>query len=188
MAKTSKSPTSDSLFNELKRLAKRANQRILRLERLTGSTGTFDVKQLYDYLDTEKLQAVTAKGRVATRKSFTNEQKENIIKALEDFLSGESTTSKAKKIMQKYEEESGVKLNWSQVNSLYQTSKYSDIVKKYYDSGFWDLARECVKENWTYEKFEDTLLANTNAKYVDEVIKEDLIGLYDYIQDIKYGD
>lgn len=188
MAKTSKSPTSDSLFNELKKLAKKANQRILRLERLTGTTGTFDVKQLYDYLDTEKLQAITSKGRVATRKSFTNEQKENIIKALEDFLSGESTVSKAKKVKQKYEEESGVKLNWSQVNSLYQSSKYADIVKKYYDSGFWDLARECVKENWTYENFEDKLLANTNAKYVDEVIKEDLKGLYDYIQDIKYGD
>ena len=188
MAKTSKSPTSDSLFNELKRLAKRANQRILRLERLTGATGTFDVKQLYDYLDTEKLQAVTAKGRVATRKSFTNEQKENIIKALEDFLSGVSTVSKAKNIMKKYEKESGVKLNWSQVNSLHQSSRYEDIARKYYDSGFWDLARECVKENWTYEKFEDILLANTNVNYVDEVIKEDLQGLYDYIQDIKYGD
>ena len=188
MVKTSKRPTSDALFNELKRLAKKANQRILRLERLTGLTETFDVKQLYDYLDTEKLQAVTAKGRVATRKSFTNEQKENIIKALEDFLSGQSTVLKTKNIKQKYEKESGVKLNWSQVNSLYQSSRYEDIVRKYYDSGFWDLARECVKENWTYEKFEDTLLANTNANYVDEVIKEDLQGLYDYIQDIKLGD
>ena len=38
------------LYSELRLLVKRANQRILRIERLVGEKGTFDVKQLYDYL------------------------------------------------------------------------------------------------------------------------------------------
>ena len=54
-------PTEASLFNLLKKEAKKANQRILRLERLTGQTSTFATKQLYDYLDSEKLNALTAK-------------------------------------------------------------------------------------------------------------------------------
>lgn len=43
---------NEKLFNELKKLSKTANQRILRLERLTGEKETFAVKQLTDYLST----------------------------------------------------------------------------------------------------------------------------------------
>ena len=72
---------SVSLYNDLKKLAKRANQRILRLERLTGQTGSFGVKQLYDYLDSDTLNALTSKGRIAVRRDFDETQMKAIIKA-----------------------------------------------------------------------------------------------------------
>ena len=40
-------PEEQKLYNDLKKLAKRANQRLVRLERLTGEKGTFASKQLY---------------------------------------------------------------------------------------------------------------------------------------------
>ena len=39
-------PAEQKLYNDLKKLAKRANQRLVRLERLTGEKGTFASKQL----------------------------------------------------------------------------------------------------------------------------------------------
>ena len=62
MAKKEMSYQEQQLFNELKKLAKRANQRLLRMERLTGEQGLFASKQLYDYLD--RVNGLTLKGRV----------------------------------------------------------------------------------------------------------------------------
>ena len=73
------------LFNELKKLAKRANQRLLRIERLTDQKGTFASKQLYDYLDSSTLQALSEKGRVRVSKAFTTIQMLAIKKATEQY-------------------------------------------------------------------------------------------------------
>ena len=173
------------LYNELKKLAKRANQRIVRLERLTGLTETFATKQLYDYLDTEQLNALTSKGRVAVRKSFDKTQMEAIIKATNDFLNDVSTVSKVRKLQKDYEKETGVKLDFAQVNTLYATQSYRDIVKKYFDSGFWNVARVVVSKGQSYNRFVDVILTLVEEDYVDSLLKEDLQGLYNYIQDVK---
>lgn len=86
------------LYNELKKLSKRANQRLVRLERLTGEQGTFASKQLYDYLDASELQALSRAGRVRVSKQFSITQMKAIIKATKQFLgSATSTQSRSKK-------------------------------------------------------------------------------------------
>lgn len=175
-----------SLFNQLKKEAKKANQRILRLERLTGQTGTFATKQLYDYLDTDLLNAITPKGRVAVRKSFSESDMAAILKALKDFEEGISTEKKVKNITKSLSEQAGTKLTYKQANTYFQARNYDSIIKKYFESDFWEIAREVVKNGYSYSKFEDILVGAVNADFTDELLKEDLQGLYDYIQGVKY--
>ena len=73
-------PAEQKLYNDLKKLAKRANQRLVRLERLTGEKGTFASKQLYDYLDSSTLNALTPSLRIKVSKTFNLMQLKAIIK------------------------------------------------------------------------------------------------------------
>lgn len=85
------------LFNELKKLSKRANQRIVRLERRFGKD-TWATKYLKDKLATEPLLAWTRSGRVRVNKSMTITQMTGTIKATKEFLkSGTSTARGIKK-------------------------------------------------------------------------------------------
>ena len=59
-----------ALYNELKKLGKRANQRIVRLERAFGKD-TWATRDLRDKLAIEPLQAWTKSGRVKYNKSMT---------------------------------------------------------------------------------------------------------------------
>lgn len=180
-------PTEVSLFNELKKQAKKANQRILRLERLTGETGTFATKQLYDYLDTDLLNAITPKGRVAVRKSFTELQMRAIIKAVKQFNEGVSTVSKVKKVTRELSKQAGIPLSYSQANTYYQAqNNYTWIYKYLTPSEFWDLARECVREGWSEQTFIDNIMVYITDRTLDELLKIDLINLYNYIQGVKY--
>ena len=178
--------TETSLYNELKRLAKRANQRILRLERLTGKTGTFATKQLYDYLDSDVLNALTSKGRVAVRRDFDETQMKAVIKAVNIFLENDSTVKKVKKIVKEYSKQARKELNFEMANTYYQASKGYDWIYKYIaPSDFWEIARECVKENWSEETFIDNISVYITDRTVDEILKEDLRKLYNYIQGVQ---
>jgi hypothetical protein len=88
------------LFNELKKLSKRANQRIVRLEREFGKD-TWATKYLKEKLATEPLQAWTISGRVKANKSMTVTQMKATIKATKEFLNSISTKRGVKKAKQK---------------------------------------------------------------------------------------
>lgn len=89
------------LFNELKKLSKRANQRIVRLEREFGKD-TWATKYLKEKLATEPLQAWTLSGRVKVNKSMTVTQMQATIKFTKEFLNSSiSTKSGIKKAKQK---------------------------------------------------------------------------------------
>lgn len=100
-----KEPTQEEqeLFNELKKLSKRANQRIVRLERNFGKD-TLVTRYLREKLATELLQAWTRSGRVRVNKSMSVEQMRGTIKATKEFLNNQLSTrrgikkSKAKAI------------------------------------------------------------------------------------------
>lgn len=70
-------PQQASLFNQLKKLSKQANQRILRLERYAQTSEPFAVKQLADYLSSSKLELWTKKRKSRNKKRndrITNER------------------------------------------------------------------------------------------------------------------
>lgn len=89
------------LFNELKKLSKRANQRIVRLEREFGKD-TWATKYLKEKLATEPLQAWTVSGRVKVNKSMTVTQMQATIKFTKEFLNSSISTKRGiKKAKQK---------------------------------------------------------------------------------------
>ena len=70
-------PQQASLFNQLKKLSKQANQRILRLERYAETSEPFAVKQLADYLSSSKIDLWTKKRKSRNKKRnvrITNER------------------------------------------------------------------------------------------------------------------
>ena len=81
------------LFNELKKLSKRANQRIVRLEREFGKD-TWATKYLKEKLSTEPLKAWTISGRVKVNKSMTPTQMKATIKATKEFLNSNISTKR----------------------------------------------------------------------------------------------
>jgi hypothetical protein len=89
------------LFNELKKLSKRANQRIVRLEREFGKD-TWATKYLKEKLATEPLQAWSISGRVKANKTMTVTQMKATIKATREFLNSSISTKRGiKKAKQK---------------------------------------------------------------------------------------
>lgn len=103
MPKSKKELTREEreLFNELKKLSKRANQRIVRLEREFGKD-TWATKYLKEKLATEPLQAWTISGRVKANKSMTVTQMKATIKATKEFLKSSISTKRGvKKAKQK---------------------------------------------------------------------------------------
>lgn len=69
-------PEQASLFNQMKKLSKQANQRILRLERYSGTNEPFATKQLADYLSSSTLNLWTKKRKSRNKKRndrITNE-------------------------------------------------------------------------------------------------------------------
>jgi hypothetical protein len=89
------------LFNELKKLSKRANQRIVRLEREFGKD-TWATKYLKEKLAIEPLQAWSISGRVKANKSMTDTQMKATIKSTKEFLNSSISTKKGvKKAKQK---------------------------------------------------------------------------------------
>ena len=179
-------PYEASLFNELKREAKVANQRILRLERLTGKKESFATKQLADFLSIEGLDAWTKTGRVAVKKSFDAMQMKAILKQLRTFReSPQSRVAGVKQIKKIYEERMAKKLTYKQASSIFQAKKQWYWIRQYMsDSEWWDFARECVKENWSYETFEENIMTIITDRQLDEQLKFDLQDLYDYAQGV----
>lgn len=95
------SSEEQKLYNELKLLSKRANQRIVRLERKYGKN-TWATKYLKEKLEVEPLQAWTSSGRVKVNKSMTPTQMKATIKATKEFLKSNISTQRGvKKAKQK---------------------------------------------------------------------------------------
>lgn len=177
------SSDEQQLFNELKKLSKQANQRILRLERLTGEKEPFAVKKLFDYLSAEKLQAISKKGRVKIS-GFDMEQMDAIKNALEDFLSSNySTIGEIKKYNAKVEKAIGTEVSFKDLSAIYKARDLWKWSEEQYGSAFWtDFAPRILDQN----KNEWIEFAKTYSQEGNDLeIKQKLIQIYDYIQ--KHG-
>lgn len=178
----------EKLFFEMKKLVKRANQRILRLERLTGLDHPFAVKQLYDYIDEF---AISEKGRVRTSKAWDLKQMKIVKKAVEDFVNSDfSSIKKLKKYKQSLEEEVRDDLSWKQVNVMYEAKKHWDWILDYIPrSEFFKYFVEPAKEQklgvdiWI-ERLGQAVQESSESQYGERIpdieLRKDLEDLYNY--------
>jgi len=184
--KIEQTPSQASLFSELKKLSKRANQRIVRLERYSEDKEPFAVKQLADYLSSSTLNSWTKTGRVATKRGMSELQMKSIIKAMQRFLNEEtSTVSGAKQYTQRLTKDAGKIIPPKLASSFYQAEQnYKWIYQYMTESEFWDFARECVSYNISYDLFSEKI-----KSLIDDVIDESMNIkiqlLYRYIQGVK---
>lgn len=155
------------LYNELKKLSKRANQRIVRLEREFGKD-TWATKKLRDRLATEPLQAWTRTGRVKVNKSMTITQMKATIKATQQFLN--SKTSRVggvkqvrKTVIKSIAESLGTEeenLSNEEAEALYDmlSDDYvTDILRYIPASEFWALIEDAKENGDTEQQFIDRI-------------------------------
>lgn len=172
------------LFNQMKKLVNSANSRIVRLEKLTGEKGSFGVKQLYDYLDTSTIGAITTKGLISTSSKFNSNQMIAIIKATKDFLQSDATrVSEIRQKVLEFSEKTGKPISFSQANVLYQSGKNYQWIYEYIPkSEFWRMVKVAKENGWDRETFIDQISIRANLE-VDEKIKNDLIALEIYVME-----
>jgi hypothetical protein len=151
------------LFNELKKLSKRANQRIVRLEREFGKD-TWATKKLRDKLAAEPLQAWSKTGRVKVNKSMTITQMKATIKATQQFLNSKTSTKRGIKQVKKTTIKQLAKslgtddedLTNEEAEALYDmlSDDYvTDILKYIPASDFWALIEDAKEAGDSQESF-----------------------------------
>ena len=171
------------LYNEVKKEVKKANQRILRLERLTGIEKPFAVKQLSDYLDTF---AITGKGRVTVKKSMDLKQIGIVQKAVKDFLKSEFSSVKgAKAYKNVLETELRENINFKQANIMYNARQHWSWIYDYFPGSefFAVFVWPARRNNWSRELWIERLgqaISSKDNKIADEELRNDLIDLYRY--------
>lgn len=170
------------LYNQLQKLAKQANQRLLRIERLTGEKGTFASKQLYDYLGTTELNAITPSSRIKVSKTFNLNQLKAIKKATEQFLAQDvSKVSGVKKLTKEYSEKAEKPINYKQADVLYKSGKnYTWIYEYIPKSEFWRIVTVAKEQGWDKHTFTEQIALMANLE-IDEELKADLEALYIYV-------
>lgn len=151
----------EELFNQLKKLAKKANQRLVRLEREFG-TNTWAAKKLRNRLEIDLLQAWTSTGRIKYNKNMSVIQMRAIIKATNQFLNSKTSTVRGvKNVIKRIKED--IKKNFNtdnmtdeDVETLYDalSDDYAkDLIEKLGASTFWTIITDAKEMNDSEEEF-----------------------------------
>lgn len=183
-------PEERTIFTELRKEVKKANQRLVRLEKETKQKGSFAAKQLYDDLSTKEMQLITPKGRIRYSEKLNLEELKVMQKAINKFLKSESTIAKIKEKKLKYEAEIKEEmrtiksLDWAMVNTIFQSGKHYTWIYEYIPkSEFWGYwVNLCNDENWSVNKWINEILERID-KIPDIDLKLDLTSLYYYIKE-----
>lgn len=148
-----------ALFQEVNKLVKRANQRLLRMERATGEKGSYSAKELYDRLSSDTLNAVTSGGRISMKKSYNVNQLRAIKTATEKYLHGISTVPKAKSYAKEVSEKSGVPLDLKRASTIFQLKDNYEWIYEYYKgSDFWaEYGNPVIKKEMNQPTFLDSI-------------------------------
>lgn len=163
------SQEQQKLYEELKKLAKRANQRIVRLEREFGKD-KWAVKNLRDRLDTQKLNAWTKTGRIKYNKSMSITELRAVTKATKQFLNSQTSTKRGiKQVRKKQIESLRISLSTDEKEftfeeaetfyRLFEDTDYTFFIRKYDipASAFNDLIQEAKEYNNTFDDFLENL-------------------------------
>ena len=168
MPKKEMNETQAELFRELTKLSKRANQRLVRLERAFGKD-TWAARKLRNRLDIEPVQAWTNTGRVRVNKSMTITQLRATIKATQQFLNSQTSTVRGVKQVRKQqianiskqlgtEEED---LTFEEAETLYMMFEDTDFtffVPRYMTaSEFWAEIEQAKEYNLNENEFIESL-------------------------------
>ena len=150
------------LQNEVKKLAKTVNQRILRIER-TIKADTLAVENLRNRLDTEYVKGMTKSGRVRFNKSLSYWQLQGIKKASEEFLNKDVSTIKGlRKQLEEYRKENdlGEEFDYQDLFNYMKTEidLYAWITRYIPPSQFDNIVEYAKEHNYTKTKFVDTIL------------------------------
>lgn len=146
-----KSPKNLELYAEVRKLVKRANQRLVRLEREFG-VNTWAAKPLRNELDIAPLNAWTSSNRIRMNKSLTDIQLRAIKKATENFLNNKISTVRGAKQVHKAQVEGlqrilnrpptkddpGVNLTYEEaetLNEFFGDENAKDFISKMPESG-----------------------------------------------------
>lgn len=178
-------------IQELKRLSKQANQRILRIERLTKrKSPAFAVKELADLLSVTK-GLTKRKGKSirasAYKKSMTPTDVAGSIKALKQFIENTegSTVKGIKKYIAGTEARLGKKIKPHEASAIYIAGKEWEWIKEYTDpSDFWNYYNyEFSKSKPTVDEFIEYMKIHLFDKdlQIDENLKTKLEKLYNYL-------
>ena len=181
----------EELYTDLQKLVRSANQRILRIEKLTGKKDMFAVKDLFDFIKNPNINFRTKTGRIAFSKNYTEDEIRKLSMGINRFLKDEtSTISGIKQYKFKIEldikDELGneKKLTYNQANTFYKSGKHYSWIYEYIPkSEFWGYyVTACNEYNWSASKWIDELEQRIN-NIPDEDLKTDLIALYYYIKE-----
>lgn len=172
------------LYNELKKLSKRANQRIVRLEREFGKDA-WATRFLREKLESEPIQSWTQKGRVKANKSMSLTQMRATLKATKQFLNSVSTKTRVKKAkkksIEKIKEKFGIDANdltYKEAESLtnfFEDKEVNNITNFTKGSTVLDLIENAKEGNQNYVDFSDIfsryIIYNKGKSYEKELKK-----------------
>lgn len=173
MAKKEMTEEQVELFRELTKLSKRANQRLVRLERAFGKD-TWASRKLKNRLDTEPTQGWTETGRIRVNKSMTITQLRATIKATKQFLNSQtSTVSGIKKVREKQIKSISKSLGTEEADLTYEEAEtlyimfedtdFTFFVPKYLTaSEFWGEIENAKEQNSDLDDF-----TNSIRKYIE---------------------
>lgn len=156
-------PEQQKLFNELKKLSKTANQRILEIERRYGER-SWAVKRLAERLEVQNLQALSSSGRIKVSKGYSELQMKAIIKETKKFLASKTSTlrgikkvsSQLKKNIRKTLARDDLEVDWEDAETIYSMYDDDDInwLQKYIPpSELWILLQDAKESQDTFDDF-----------------------------------
>ena len=182
-----KSQEMKALEKELKKLGRKANKKLLILEREFGKKNMFASKLLKSRLDTEKLKGWTKGGRVRTSISDKNiTQVKAEIKALKEFIESKTSTPegikevKAKIIagMKKSAQmlQGKKRISMRHVNTFYEMIEQKSWIFQYIpESEFWQMVNETKAEGhspeWWVESIGDYIHYGNDRDLMKKVLE-----------------
>lgn len=180
----------EKLYNEVLKLAKRANQRILSIERFTGLKDKFATKRLKKYLEMEKLNAWTKNSRVRVNKSMTGLQLMVIEERLNKFLNQEQTSTirgikefkrkQIESIKNRYNKE-GIDISWKDASRFFEIFETDDsfILNYMTASEFEAVNMEAIERKVKEPTYVDMLEQVANVSFMDLDLMENVKILYE---------
>lgn len=161
------------LYNFLQKEIKKANSRLDRIEKLTGSKETWATHKLYDKLDSDMIQAINSSGHISINKNMSLTQLRAVRKSVENFINSKTSTVKGIK-QASINIKSGLKRSLSDetheisdedaeiVFQIIGDINAKDFTARMKDSEFINLISGCLEYRWSEEMFVNQLLDYCN--------------------------